>query len=1012
MNVQPSKAEISLEDFRQVFDHLGEPIIITEANVEHPRIVYVNDALIDSLGYTQDELVGSTPRVFQGAKTDRNALDRIRTSLAAQEPVREVLVNYGRDGDKVVFELDIRPVFVENECVYFVAFQRDVTAQVRAQKELVDLRLMLESAEDIAKMGTWSFDFETERLTWSESTCAIFGLSPDEFDGTFEHFYSLVDPRDRPVLDEAHRRAQGQSPLIECEYRIRSADGQIRWIYERGALVRDEDGTPIRRAGMIMDIHETRRLREEAETLARRQTAILESITDAFFTLDSQWRFQYVNAEAERLLERQRDALLGASIWEEFPEATDLAFFEAYHRAVETSESVEFTEYFPPLSTWFKVTAYPSAEGLAVYFRDTTEEQEAIEALRSREERFRHLSNATHEAIFDWDLEEDTIWWNAGIEKLLKVRRSDVGNDPAIWNEYLHPDDLERALRVVRGAIEGDRSSWSLEYRLMPAGGETIHVLARGSIIRDESGRALRAIGGISDETDRVKAEAEIRELATLINKAQDAIIVRDANDCVIYWNESAERIYGYSRKEAMGRFVGELLYDDPRPFYKATAETIENGEWVGELKQRTRSGESIDVEGRWTHVHNAQGQTKSILAINTDITHSKRLEDQFLRAQRMETIGRLAGGIAHDLNNVLAPILMTVTMIREGIDDPDILDDLDTVESCVHRGSNMINQLLTFARGTEAERIPIDLSDIALDVERIVVETFPKSISFSVTRDPNLWLVYAVPTQMHQVITNLCINARDAMTYGGDMSLSLENVVVDEVYAEMNYDAAAGPYVLLTVHDTGTGMTPEQLDHIFEPFFTTKAVGEGTGIGLSTVHAIVKKHEGFIHVYSEPDKGSRFKIYLPADLDAEASEAAVIDESALPRGHGEVILVVDDEETIRDVARRTLERYGYSVCLAANGAEAVAIFARDPSKIDLVLTDMMMPIMDGPATIIALKCIDPGLTIIGSSGLSSSGQVAKAHDAGVKFFVPKPYTSETLLRTVAEALETRSETE
>jgi len=370
-----------------------------------------------------------------------------------------------------------------------------------------------------------------------------------------------------------------------------------------------------------------------------------------------------------------------------------------------------------------------------------------------------------------------------------------------------------------------------------------------------------------------------------------------------------------------------------------------------------------------------------------------------------MESIGTLAGGIAHDLNNVLSPILMAASMLQDEETDPARLDDLRTIAACAERGADMVRQLLSFARGGGKRRERVDLGAIAREVQRIVRDTFPKHITFRLRAPAPAWEVQGDPTQMHQLLTNLCVNARDAMPGGGTLTVSVEGVVLDEVYAGMAVDARPGPHVLVTVEDTGTGMAPDVVDRIFEPFFTTKQTGQGTGLGLSTVHAIVRNHRGFLNVYSEPGRGTRFRVYLPAEVPAAAALEESAARSTLPRGSGELVLLVDDEEHIRTVTGRTLERFGYRVVAAANGAEAVLLYAQHRGDVAVVLTDMNMPVLDGPATIVALRTIDPGIRVVGSSGLDAGGHLAKAVDAGVKVFVPKPYTADTLLNALRKVL-------
>jgi len=515
-----------------------------------------------------------------------------------------------------------------------------------------------------------------------------------------------------------------------------------------------------------------------------------------------------------------------------------------------------------------------------------------------------------------------------------------------------------------------------------------------------------------NDITQRRQAEEHVREQAALLDKARDAILVLDLDDRIVYWNTSAERIYGWSAAEAVGKkpvdlFLGGVI--SPR-HAEAIKAVKERGEWSGELQESTKDGKTVTVQGRCNLIRDEQGRPKSRLIINTDITEKKNLESQFLRSQRMEGIGALAGGIAHDLNNVLTPLLVTVQVLKEKITDDDGQQLLGVLETNVQRGASLVKQVLAFGRGVTGERILVYPAHIVHEIKQIVHETFPKSVKFEFHSPDDLWTIIGDPTQIHQVLLNLCVNARDAMPKGGTLAIHMGNVTFDEVYAGMNLEARPGPYVCIKVEDTGTGIPKTIQDKIFDPFFTTKALGKGTGLGLSTTLAIVKSHGGFINYHSTPGKGTAFKVYFPANTTLDDEDDAAMEESKLPRGHDELVLVVDDEEPVRNLAQKVLTRFGYRVLLAADGAEAVSLYAPRQKEIDVVITDMAMPIMDGPATIVALKAINSEVRIVSSTGLASAGGMAMAKNVGIQHFIPKPYTAETMLNTLHEVLHGNSE--
>jgi len=346
----------------------------------------------------------------------------------------------------------------------------------------------------------------------------------------------------------------------------------------------------------------------------------------------------------------------------------------------------------------------------------------------------------------------------------------------------------------------------------------------------------------------------------------------------------------------------------------------------------------------------------------------------------------------------------MAVDMFPEGSTDEKAARWLGMIRENAARGAELIKQVLTFARGMAGERITVQIKHIVKDLAAVLKETFPKSILIKFDVETELWTISADPTQIHQILMNLCINARDAMPQGGTLTLSARNIQLDENYARMHIDADPGPYVLITVADTGTGMSKDVKERIFDPFFTTKSVGEGTGLGLSTALTLVKSHGGFINVYSEVNKGTQFSIYFPS---AEAVEKAqtIGAETALPVGAGEKILVVDDEENIRVITQATLEKHGYAVMTAADGTDALAAYAQSGKEIALVLTDMAMPYMDGLAMVRALKKIDPNVRVIAMSGLLSPEQTAELASLGIDTYLSKPFTADRLLTTVSDLL-------
>jgi two-component system, cell cycle sensor histidine kinase and response regulator CckA len=505
-------------------------------------------------------------------------------------------------------------------------------------------------------------------------------------------------------------------------------------------------------------------------------------------------------------------------------------------------------------------------------------------------------------------------------------------------------------------------------------------------------------------EEERRRADAQIREQAALLDKAQDAIIVHDLEWRPVYWNQSAEKLYGWTAEEMRHKDLRDEVYQTGEAKLLEVFQTVLNtGEWLGELKQTTKAGKTITVHSRWTLVRNETGLPKSIFVINTDVTEQRLLEAQFLRTQRMESIGTLAGGIAHDLNNVLSPIVMGVELLKLKTTDEHSQKLLTTMAGSARRGADMVKQVLTFARGDEGERTLLQVKHLIREMQKIARETFPKTITIDVEVD-NVRPILGDSTQIHQILLNLCVNARDAMPNGGNILIECKDAALTRAEADKFVGAKPIAYVLMSVRDTGAGIPPEIIDRIFEPFFTTKEIGKGTGLGLSTVLSIIKSHGGFLDLRSEPGKGTTFNVYLPV---AELT-TTLPSTPALPadlRGKGELVMVVDDEPALREVTQALLTENGYTCVGASNGGDALELYRKCRAKLKIVLMDIMMPVMDGPSAIKALKQTQPDLKIVATSGLTVNDTVSQQlASAGIPF-LPKPYNAERLLKALRNAL-------
>ena len=1257
--------------------------------------------------------------------------------------------------EKRWFRMIVTPL-TENQNNGVVVTHLNITVRKLTEDHLLQKDILLSNTQRIAGMGSFETDLKKGVLTWSDSAYKIYGIKPEDFQGTYEHFSSFILTEDKEVLARAHSKVSPKKPNYEAEYRFRRPDGEIRWIYVRGHVEYDEHKNPIRRNGMIIDITQRKLDDQVLAEKDRRYREIVESSSELIWVVNPQGKITFMNMASQAILGWTPGELTGMPFMELVPEDQRQIFSNSFDElslsgngtqthitkllrkdrsivtlnntshiirnsegalieingvaqdisgSIESQEklrlneqmlrvagkisklggwSVELPErlvtwsdevcaiqevptgtvpdlhqalgYYTPESEKLVQEAFEqcaregipydlelelvTAKGRKIWVRtlgqaernqagriirvqgalqdiqDSKEEEIKLERavrslkmlsrcneamIRAQEEleilndicgiivetggyQMAWVGYAADDAAktivpvahfgtdrdyftkleISWDENRDTGRGPAGqvirtgqpvvvshleefekveglapwlaeararhFQNLVSLPLINKTHTFGILTLYNSPiashspadlrllqelaDDMAYRILTLRGRKEKQRlqesvmaiarsvsGSTGLEFfeqmtrhlvQALRADGAYIALLdareagrartisavldgktipnfefdlegtpsenmARGNFSLIKSGAHERyprdqflsandivAYVGIplkdsagkttglmvvlyrlpiidhelimstlqifvtraASELERRSSDEQVREQAALLDKAHEAILVRDLEDRIIYWNKGAEKIYGWMSAEVLGKKAHELFSMDSPKHEAVMKELFTAGIWAGELVKRTRDGRELTVEASWTLVRDDAGSPKSILAIDTDITDRKKLEAQFLRAQRMDSIGTMAGGIAHDLNNILAPIMMTADLLKMEVTDPELLEFIETIELSAKRGAEMVKQVLSFSRGYEGKKVLVNITEVIRDLKKIIGDTFPKNIGIKVISSGKLWPVLADPSQLNQVILNLCINSRDAMPDGGTITIQVENQVLDSLYAQMNPGSQPGAYLLVKVTDTGGGIPPEIQEKIFDPFYTTKQVGKGTGLGLSTVLGIVKSLGGFIHLYSEEGRGATFKVYLPVDASEAEKHTEEIEQTALPRGKGELILIVDDEEIIRVTVKKTLERFGYKVQTASNGAEAVALYSQMGDSIAAVITDMSMPIMDGPSTIVALKALDPNAVIIASSGFHANVSMGKVIRTDVKYFISKPYTAEMVLTTLRRAIE------
>lgn len=854
-----------------------------------------------------------------------------------------------------------------------------------------------------------------ERLTgWAQKEASGRGL---------EEIFRIVNEETRQPVENPVARVKREGLVVGLANHtvLVSRDGTERPIADSGAPIRDETGAV---TGVVLVFRDQTEERAAAKALMeahRMLRTILDTIPARVFWKDLNSRYLGCNVQFARDAGFDRpEQLIGKDDYQMgWAEQADL--YRSDDRWVmETGRSK--VGYEEPQSTpsggmiWLRTSKVPLLDeqgrvwGVLGTYEDITERKEMERALRESEHLFRTLAETTSTAIFIYRGEHN-VYVNEAATRISGYSREEM-TTMRFW-DFVHPEDRDkvrdRGLRRQRGEDVPER----YEFRIVRKDGSVRWLDFTAGRIEWQGQPA--GLGTAIDITERKEAEAERTRLASAIEQAAEAVVVTDLEGTIQYVNPAFEQVTGYSRLEAVGRNPRILKSGrQDEVFYKNLWDTIARGEtWSGRFVNRRKDGTLYTEEATISPVRDEKGAIVNYMAVKRDISEHLRLaeekakiEEQYLQAQKMESVGRLAGGVAHDFNNMLQAILgrAEIAMSRLGPSHP-VRSDLEEIYRAAERSADLTRQLLAFARKQTVVPVVLDLNEKISGTLSILRRLLGEDIEIVWAPQEDLWNVKVDPAQIDQVLANLAVNARDAISGPGQITIETANAVVDEAYCRSHAEAAAGEYVVLTVSDTGQGMTPEVLEHIFEPFYTTKEVGKGTGLGLATVYGIVKQNGGFVNVYSEPDRGSSFKIYLPRFRgEAEAKRLEPV-RSPLRQG-SETILVVEDEESVLLLARTALEGLGYTVLAERTPADAIRTAKNHAGELHLLLTDVVMPGMDGRQLAERLRAFRPDLKCLFMSGYTSN---VIAHsgvlEPGVAF-IQKPFSLSDLAEKVRQALE------
>ena len=1017
------------------------------------RILMWNPAAEKMFGYSRNEAIGSaffdliiSPEHVSSYKkaVDIVALERDNTepSMTMELKARK------RNGEEFPVELTLASrKLVEEQLSTIMLILRDITGRKRAEKALQESEQKYRELVKYAPAAIYEVDFRNRRfISVNDAMCQMLGYTREEL--LAMNPFDLLDDRSKLIFRERITKwLSGETPDTNIEYIGKTKDGREICVILNVTFTSDANGQPIGATVIGHDITERKRAEEALHESEQRWSTTLASIGDAVISTDIEGRITFMNAEAEALTGWKLAEALTKPITEVFNIINEYTRREADNPVTKVLQEgtvvglanhtilvrkggteVPIDDSGAPIKDGDGKTM-----GVVLVFRDITERKRAEEEQRESRNRFKVLTQNLRSGVALIDEQGKFSIVNPAFLSMFDLSvESDIKNvNDRNWAEWQVFDENGRLLDVdehpvrkaaltgkpVQNKLVGVRPPLgkNLKWMLISAAPilkpddrlEALICTYHNITERKQIEEALRKAHDeleirVQERTAELKetnkalleSEASYRELTESID---DLFYAMDRELRYTYWNKASETLTGILAKDAVGKSLYELF-----PDIKGTkAEQF----YIQALKmQKPERFESEYQLGdnKLIFEINAYPTKDGLSVIAKDITEKKNLESHLLRAQRMESIGTLAGGIAHDLNNMLTPIMMSLQMFKEKYKDEQSQRLLNILENNSQRSADLIKQVLSFARGVEGERNPLAAKHIITEIEKISKETFPRNIEIRTDIPKDLFTISGDATQLHQVIMNLCVNARDAMPDGGILSISAKNFFIDENYSRMHTEAKIGSYIIVEVSDTGTGIPPKILDRIFEPFFTTKEFGKGTGLGLSTALAIVKSHGGFINVNSEVGKGTTFGVYLPAIK----TEIQSIDEKQpeLLIGHGELVLVAEDEDSVREVTISTLEKNGYRVLTASDGVEAISSYAQNMEEIKVILMDMMMPVMDGYASIRAIRRINPEVKIISVSGLAEKDKIKNVAEY-TNAFLPKPYTAEKLLKIMREVL-------
>ena len=1018
-----------------VASHTTSGVVIADAQ---GRVEWVNKAWEHMSGYTLGEATGRKPGQFlRGPDTNEATTKRLREAIRQGRSCYEEILNYAKDGRPYWQILDIEPVQNDaGEVVNFISVQTDITQYRESQQQLQGLTERLQLALHFSGFGVWEVDVRSGRMTWDARMFEIYGLEPSRFDGTRASWHRCVHPDD---LARAEKRfidlVSGTAAGYEIEFRIiRPVDGVQCRLEAQGYLQRDDNGQPLRVIGLNRDITADHLQREQLRAYTERLQLALRASGYGVWDSDAVTGKIYWDARQCEIYGVEPERFKGAPerLWLEMVHPEDQArVLENLRVAAESSDDY-FNEYriIRPDGKVRHVEghghlrrneagALVRATGMD---RDVTAEKEMKEALRVAEQRWQLAIASTNDGVWDWNLANGSIFFDQRYAEILGYTAGELPQDDRGWMVLVHPDDLMEAMTARELHLAGQTPLYSAELRMRTKAGEWKWVHGRGKVVVwDTAGRPARMVGTLSDISARKLLEQSLRRNQELADHVGRLAMIGgwefNLRDNTLYWSPSVRRIHEVTDDYVPTTETAAEFYspETRAVLLAAFNRCVAEGEpYDLELSLRTATGRQVWVRtlGR---AETVGGRRLRVYGVYQDTTarHEaeearRQLETQLFQAQKMDTLGTLAGGIAHDFNNLLTGIMGYHDLAADLLpEDHQVRSYMAEARQASLRARELVEQILTFSRQHETpERMPIDMGLLLSEAQRFLRATLPSTIQIQTEVEPGCPRVHADGTQLHQVLLNLGTNGAQAMgERGGILKFALNQVELDAARSAALGGLSPGRYVCLTVSDWGQGIDESTLKRIFDPFFTTKKPGEGTGLGLSVVHGIVRSHQGGIEVESTLGVGTTFRVYLPEAVNESQAEDQKMPPVA-PGQHGTIFLV-DDEEVVARFSGIALERLGYTVQTFDSALPCLESIKANPDACDVLVTDYTMPGLTGIDLIEAVRTIRPELRVVLMSGYFTKISTQTLDHLSHVELLNKPFTSEELARAVQRALPT-----